>query len=379
MTDGMLHVIFLVYIFSLFLKGCGGKGDRFATAVAQSAVRDDWNETTTISSINSDQPCGYLRGEQSILVSYGCLLSMPLNPHQFKVWMDHHLGLGNGVSADASQILISFRAHLTILNVHNLENRWYERMGRGDTELWPSLDKVSLTFHVEIGGQGGFPVTVYPFASDEFLQQRDGDNRRMKTNYEENVVFNIGWRVGVMPSEQYPGDFSLTIHPQTMDLVETTVPVNDQVLVMLRNVSIVYVPPVEKVPLIQRDVRSVLTRGIHSVDESSIGEVSVLRNMCRLFGSPNAVILHQIHISNKHFRDSFSYSLNRLTQKTMNGDYGHDIINEGSNTTPLPRVFCGVFTVAKHHDTHIKVKFQYILRLIIKFFYSKLFYFWCRL
>lgn len=379
--------IFFGLLLSLLLTFTSGNGSNNAK---YSAIQDSrWHASAAILSARGDEvACGYLRDDNSnsLLISYGCTASVPLRSHQFRAWTEHHreryfqqqnTQSASGGVYEENEMLISLQVHITLINIYTIFKKWLEVIKREGSQSIPPLEKVSLTLLVGIGNSGNFPVTVYPFAKDITNLQEilistsnfadlSNDDKVWKP-YEESIVFNVGWRVnGPVPSK----DFALTIEPQPMDygLLDTTLPMNDQVLFSFRNLSIFYVPPAEKIQLIHKDVRIVLSTGVEAVDPSSRAfNASRIRESCRLFGSPNAVILHKMKISNKALQDMNSQSLTHiLKQRNFESTGTHDVdkskASMASNTTiddrihpPLPRVLCGIFTIAKHHESHIKV------------------------
>ncbi len=364
-------------------------GENSNWSIKRNAVRDpNWYETATISGIRSGSSCGYLREpiDKSLTISYGCIASVPLQSGQFREWAHTHQRLTkenprrSPPSSDQKEMTISFQMQLTILNANSISKKWEEFNSQGVSSSLPPLEKVSVTLIVGIGG-GAFPITIYPF-TDMIMRNIDPINfeSRIDIMYKhvdrhyESIAFNVGWLVDSPVTSESNNELFLSIEPQLIDhgLMDLTIPIDEQALFLIKTIRVEYVPPPLKFHLERNDVLSSLSSGFDAIDKiSQTGNNSAIRENCRLFGTPDAVILHRIKISSKAFQKSDHHSLTELlNERQLSLGKAEDHLplrmrSRNSAIIDLPRLFCGIFTIAKHHSSNVKVKNHDFLSIVV--------------
>lgn len=260
----------------------------------------------------------------ALTMTHGCEFSLSIDMDDLYSYGNHHYHHTPPLPYDAHTVYFQLSAHFQ--RVDSLLHRplsLYLKISLGSF----FIESIVLTEQqLEHSFAFTFPVIIPEVLTELFLHSEEYMNRFETMSSREMISLHI----------EYTVIYEENVMPLQNDEID------DVVLLQISQLSIDYLPPVKKYPLLKRSsVEIIASLSNHSLSDDHVIDNETLKK-CDQLGLPHANVLNQIDITP---------NLSRFVHESMT--------SESEAVTPeqtLPQIFCGIFTTERQHEDNVRVR-----------------------
>ncbi len=281
---------------------------------------------TQLSQLRQQHPynCMAKWDTSALTMTHGCEFSLSIDMDDLYSYGNHHYHHTPPLPYDAHTVYFQLSAHFQ--RVDSLLHRplsLYLKISLGSF----FIESIVLTEQqLEHSFAFTFPVIIPEVLTELFLHSEEYMNRFETMSSREMISLHI----------EYTVIYEENVMPLQNDEID------DVVLLQISQLSIDYLPPVKKYPLLKRSsVEIIASLSNHSLSDDHVIDNETLKK-CDQLGLPHANVLNQIDITP---------NLSRFVHESMT--------SESEAVTPeqtLPQIFCGIFTTERQHEDNVRVR-----------------------